>query len=163
VPSVDLATAGGCTGTAANKSFYAEAAAKLPYDIYCAVLPSDYWVEAGDYETDRGGYVEVEYTNGRHFVLMLVQGNICEGPCDFKDALQIDEKIWLGEIGAYLYFMPQPGVAGAQPDISDPDAHGLFMAYAPAGTFRGYALLGMGMSKATFVKLAAAIIEVPNS
>jgi hypothetical protein len=146
-----------CSATTQFKNLFGEAAQREPFDVYCAVLPSDYWVENAIYQLPDGGFVDASYTNPRGFAVMFEEGNLCpEGIhyCEFGSAPV--GRIWLGDMGADLY-AHRIRVALVGPTTN------IYMAFAYVGPGKVYGFLGVGMSQATFVKLAAAVVKVPRS
>lgn len=71
--------AAGCTGTAKNQAFYASAAGKVSWAVYCPVLPAGWHVEAGQYGTAKGGTLEIDYKGPDGAHLKLQEGAICNG------------------------------------------------------------------------------------
>ncbi len=145
-----------CSGTAQFKNLFAEAASRLPFAVYCAVVPSDYWIQSGSWESPDGGFVETDYRNGRDFLLVLEQGNLCPtGDCEI--GLKDQGRIWLGDMGADLFALSMT------PNIVVAPSPTLYLALARPSRGHDYALIGMGMSKGTFIKLAAAVVKVPRT
>ena len=66
---VDGATA--CTGSDANRDFYAAAAGALDWAVYCPVLSSGWFVNTGEYTLRDGGRLTIEYKGpaGARFAL----------------------------------------------------------------------------------------------
>jgi hypothetical protein len=155
IPSTRTTAADKCSGTAKNKAFFVEAAAAVPFPVYCAVLPSDWWISSGDIwpatEYNPAG-IQVDYENGRGFLLTLRMGGDCDGSCRVPAGLAEAgyPRIWFGDRGAYLIYTPDPGSLTT----------GLITAWSPGTDDTGCILDGWGMSKATFVKIAAAMVRV---
>jgi hypothetical protein len=72
--------AAACTGTDANREFFATVATKVDWDVYCAVLPKGWSVDTGSYRTAGGGWLKIAYkaSGGRRFELR--EGAFCTDP-----------------------------------------------------------------------------------
>jgi hypothetical protein len=79
-PSASPSIAASCTGTDANREFFATVATKVPWDVYCAVLPRGWSVDTGSYRTSNGGWLKIAYkaSGGRRFELR--EGAFCTDP-----------------------------------------------------------------------------------
>lgn len=76
-PSPD---ATGCSGSAANQEFYAKAADALPFDVYCAALPSGWSLVSASYRSAAGGKLEISYKGPGGATFVLRQGpDACTG------------------------------------------------------------------------------------
>jgi hypothetical protein len=67
----------GCSGDEKNRSFFAAAAANLPWDVYCGVLPDGWFVEAGNYRLAGGGTLRITYDGPNGARLELREGGVC--------------------------------------------------------------------------------------
>lgn len=67
-------TAAGCSGSDANREFFAEAAEALAFETYCAVLPSGWSLVSGGYRGASGGRLEISYKGPGGATLLLRQG-----------------------------------------------------------------------------------------
>jgi hypothetical protein len=69
-----------CSGTDANREFYVTVASHVTWDVYCAVLPKGWSVDAGSYRTSSGGWLKIAYkaSGGRRFELR--EGAFCTDP-----------------------------------------------------------------------------------
>jgi hypothetical protein len=138
--------AAGCTGTPTNKAFFVEAASKLHFDVYCAVLPTSWWLDSGSYVTASGGYLEVSYKNAGGAELGIREGGWC--PPDMACIAP----------GATIGPASFDGLAGT-----------LYLnttTYTLAvGTYANplYMMIGHGMSQAQFTAWAAAVLQVPKA
>jgi hypothetical protein len=138
--------AAGCTGTAEHQAFFAEAASLLGFDVYCAVLPSGWWLQAASYVLPDGGYLEVEYKNTSGVSFVLREGKWC--PPD-KVCVAVGPLIGTASFG---------GLGG--------DLYLNNTAYTlRVGTSANprYLMVGSGMTQAQFTAWAAALIVVPGS
>jgi len=138
-----------CTGNASNKAFFVEAASKEPFDVYCAVLPSSWWLEQGEYTLPGGGKVTVQYKNAAGAAIIIIEGAWCTttpAACS-PHTSTIGPASFGGLSGtAYIY------AGGATRVI-----------YVNPGTDHAYAFFGDGMTQAQFVAYAAAVVKVPRS
>jgi hypothetical protein len=149
--------AAACTGTPQFTDLFAEAAAKEPFDVYCAVLPADYWIQDGNYVLSDGGIVTIHYTNPSGFQLSLEEGNLCaSGPSSCAMSVPSSGRIWFGDLGADLYATTMAVAGDAAPQTT-------YLAFVYAGPGRVYGLTGSGMGKETFANLSAAIVKVAAS
>jgi hypothetical protein len=132
-----------CTGTAENKAFFVDAASKLKFDVYCAVLPSSWWLDSGFYVVPDGGYLNVEYKNAAGASFTLREGAWCP-----------PEKACIAH-GPAIGPAPFDGLAGTL--------------HLNAGTYTlevgtwadpAYLMVGSGMSEAQFRAWAAALVKV---
>jgi hypothetical protein len=133
-----------CTGNDKNKEFIAEAAAKLTFDVYCAVLPSRYWVAGGKYTLPAGGTLELDYADAAGASIVIQEGNWCSG-C----GIAADH-----HYGAAAF----DGITGDFWSLTD-----TWIMVVPSITDPSYMLRGRGMSKANFLAWAAALKKVPKS
>jgi len=137
--------AAACTGSAANKAFFLDAASKLTFDVYCAKLPSTWWLETASYVLPDGGYLEAHYKNAGGAELGLREGRWCPPG----------------------YFCSAPG-ATIGPASFDGLAGTLYLNNTTytlqVGTYANpeYLMVGHGMTQAQFVAWAAAMVKVPK-
>lgn len=75
--SAGTGAAAGCTGTDENRQFFEAAAATLDWTVYCAVLPSGWFVDAGEYRRAGGGRLEIAYRGPKGAHLQLREGAFC--------------------------------------------------------------------------------------
>ncbi len=67
-----------CSGSDDNRTFFAQAADTLSFEIYCAVLPSGWSLVGGSYRSASGGRLEISYKGPGGATLRLRQGpNAC--------------------------------------------------------------------------------------
>jgi hypothetical protein len=140
--------AAACTGNDTNKAFFAEAASLEPFDVYCAVLASSWWVQSGQYTLPNGGEVTVSYTNTAGALISIGQGSICPPP---KVCASFGSNIGsasFGGLGATLYLV---------------DSTPRWMVVVGPTSDPRYLMSGQGMTQAQFVNIAAALVKVPGS
>ena len=75
--SAGTGTADACTGSADNRSFYANLAASVSWDVYCAVLPKGWVVDSGRYRLANGGWLKISYKGPGGATLSLSEGAFC--------------------------------------------------------------------------------------
>jgi hypothetical protein len=69
--------AAACSGTDKNREFFRAAAAAVNWTVYCAVLPSGWFVDSGRYRGSGGGWVEIAYKGPGGARLELHEGAFC--------------------------------------------------------------------------------------
>lgn len=69
--------AAGCSGTAANRDFFAAVAQGVSWQVYCAVLPAGWFIETGNYQLGSGGRLMVAYKGPNGARLTLQEGAFC--------------------------------------------------------------------------------------
>lgn len=71
------ASAAACTGLDRNREFFAQVAAGVAWDVYCAVLPAGWIVDAGSYRLPAGGKLDIAYKGPSGRRLQLREGAFC--------------------------------------------------------------------------------------
>lgn len=132
-----------CSGTADHKSFFAEAAAVLTFDVYCAVLPSGWWLKAASYTVPNGGYLEVTYGSATQ-TFVVREGRDC--PPD-KACIAYG-----GPVGAASF-----GPLSGQLYLNSTTYSLVVTSPKP------YVMYASGMTQARFTSIAAAFVKVPKS
>jgi hypothetical protein len=132
-----------CSGTADNRAFFQDAANKLSFTVYCAKLPSGWYLSAAEYKQPGGGWLKATYRNSAGAQLEISEGAFCTGACSPGTNVGAGK---FGDLGGQLYSL-SPG----------------FAVYVAAGTTRGYTSKGTGMTQATFAALSAALNKVPKA
>lgn len=74
------APAAACTGNDKNREFFALVAAAVDWDVYCAVLPARWSVDAGSYRLPAGGKMDIAYKGPGGRRLQLREGAFCTDP-----------------------------------------------------------------------------------
>lgn len=69
--------AAACSGSDANREFFAQAARSMAWSVYCAVLPEGWFVEQGNYQLAAGGRLDVTYRGPSDARLSLAEGTLC--------------------------------------------------------------------------------------
>lgn len=75
--SAGTGAAAGCTGTDENRQFFEAAAGDLDWQVYCAVLPSGWFVGTGGYRQAGGGRLEITYRGPGGARFELHEGGFC--------------------------------------------------------------------------------------
>jgi hypothetical protein len=75
--SAGSGAAAACTGTDENRRFFEAAAGDLNWQVYCAVLPSGWFVDTGGYRQAGGGRLEITYRGPGGARLELHEGGFC--------------------------------------------------------------------------------------
>jgi hypothetical protein len=149
--STATATAAGsglaCTGTAEHLAFFVEAANALTFNIYCAVLPSSWWLSAIEYRQPDGGYLTISYKNLSGGVITVGEGNFCAGVATCWASAS--------DLGTASF--------GDKSGLLKQLSGGQYAVFVDPGTASGYQITGKGMSQADFVAMAAAMVKVPKS
>jgi len=133
-----------CTGTADHKAFFVDAASNLSFDVYCAVLPSSWWLQTVEYTLPDGGHFSASYKNAAGAIISTGQGNICKPP---KVCASLGGNIGatsFGGLPATLYTTESGGYALMVGPISNPS----------------YIMSGQSVTKAQFVSYAAGMVKV---
>ena len=66
-----------CTGSAKTRDFFTAIAEAVSWPVYCAVLPSGWFVEAGEYHLANGGQMVISYRTNAGGHLELREGRWC--------------------------------------------------------------------------------------
>lgn len=139
--------AGGCTGDADKRAFFADAANKLPFSVYCAALPSGWLFTNANYTLPSGGMLSITYKGPAGAQLALQEGAFCTtsaSVCSPHDKV----------IG--------PAKFGDLAGTLDTLGSG-FAIYVGAGTAHGYTAKGTGVTQAAFTSIVKALVKVPKS
>jgi hypothetical protein len=131
-----------CTGNEAHQAFFVHAAADLPFDVYCAVLPSSWWLDDASYD---GPFLEVAYRNGAGDGIWLFEGGWCP-----PDA-------WCAGPGAPIGSASFDGLGGTLYSSGS-----YFTVQVGTVANPAYLMGGAGMSQAQFKAWAAAVVKVPK-
>jgi len=137
--------AAACTGTAANKAFFVEAAANLPFDVYCGVMPSGWWLESAEYQLPGGGHLDARYKNAAGAEIDTREGHFCTAPTFCAVMGSPAGSASFGGLSGTL-FVVEPYYSIVLPPPTDPR----------------YWIVGHGMGRAKFLQIAAAFVRVPR-
>jgi hypothetical protein len=142
--SSGLGPATACSGTDRNREFFEAAAAAVTWTVYCAVLPTGWFVESGRYRGSGGGWVEIAYKGPGGARLELQEGAFC------ADA---DGCVPPGTDSGEASFGNRPGTLVAL------DGGG-WAVVVDRGKTLSWLAVGMGINEATFRRLAGALAIV---
>jgi hypothetical protein len=139
-----------CTGSAEHQAFFAETAAKLSFDVYCAHLPSGWYLQEAAYELPNGGKLTIEYKGPGGATLSIAEGAYCTtSAADCSPHASIRGTAAFGDKPGMLDVLTTP------PDV--------LVVYVNPGTSHAYQISGTNLTQAKFVALAAAMTLVPKS
>jgi hypothetical protein len=141
--------AGGCLGTQDNQDFFALAANKLTFAVYCATPRSGWYVNGGTYTQPNGGTLNVAYKGSGGATLALKEGAFCTtsaAACSTHIGGSLGSASF-GDLTGTLY-----AIAG-----------GGYAIYVAPGTAHGYTAIGTNVTQGTFVSIVSALIRVPKS
>jgi hypothetical protein len=134
-----------CTGTAANIDFIAAVAHQLSFGVYCAALPSGWWLQSGQYHTSGGGAVTLQYKSSGGYTINLYEENN-GSTCVAADLLGPAK---FGDLNGQLYYQSH-----------SPLTWGLNARPVVGLCYRAY---GTGLSQAKFVAYMAGLKLVPKN
>lgn len=144
-PSATPGTAAGCTGEERHQDFYADVAAAVDWDVYCAVLPDGWFFEAGNYRLAGGGRMAATYRGPGGTSLELQEGAFCPDGSGCLPAGQDAGAARFGDRDAALV-------------IGD----GVMAVVADRGAAVSWMAVGRGLDEATFTDLAASLLRVAD-
>lgn len=130
-----------CTGSDDNRAFFAAAAVVMDWDVYCAVLPSGWFVQSGQYRQANGGFLEITYSGSGGRTLALREGAFCGDPSGCVPAGP--------EIGAASF--------GAIEGTLISGADGSWAVVVARGQSLSWLAVGSGMDETAFRALAGAL------
>jgi len=139
--------ASGCSGADAFQAFFAQAAVREPFDVYCGVVPKDWSVSAVAFERD-GLILDLIYENGTGGMLEIGEGDFC-GP-------SADE---CSQRAATLGTVAFGDVHGELVKL-DANSGYTYAIFVDPGTPWAHEIDGKGVSQADFVSLAAGLLRV---
>ena len=148
--SIATSVASACTGNADHQAFFAEASSKLPFDVYCASLPSGWYLQDGAYVQAAGGKLTIDYKGPGGATLSVAEGAFC--------TTSVAACSTHASIRGTASFGDKPGmldVLTTPPDV--------FIVYVNPGTKTAYQVSGTNLTQARFVALAADMTLVPKS
>ena len=143
-PSAGAGPASDCTGTEENRTFYGSVASAVDWTVYCPVLPSGWFVEAGQYRLAGGGRMSIAYRGPGGDRFALDEGAWCTDGSGCVPA---------GEDLGTTAFGDRTGTLIATQD-------GNYAIIVDAGSAISWALTGDGLDEATVRTFGAALIAV---
>jgi hypothetical protein len=140
--------AAACTGTPEHQAYFVKAASALEFDVYCAVLPSGWWLQSSGFD-QRADYLGVAYKNNAGDFFVLAEGRLCENLSHCMDGgLSIEGPASFG------------GLAGSLRLVANPPA--IYDIVVTPHSVPGYEALGGGISRAQLVQFTASLVRVPK-
>ena len=139
--------AGGCSGKVSNQSFWVETANKVPFTVYCAVVPSPWYFAAASSTYGASGTVTASYQTTGGAKIEIKEGAFCTSSASACSA----HNTVLGSANFGDLTGSLDGVGTG------------FAIYVSPGTAHGYTATGTGVSQSAFVNIVAALIKVPKS
>ena len=144
-PTTGSGSAAACSGSDANRDFFADAASALDWVVYCAVLPSGWFVNTGEYTLRDGGRLTIEYKGpgGARFALDESASCATAQGCP-PNGTEVGPAE-LGGLNGTLVALDDGGLAVYATDAS--------------GAWRA---TGTGLDQDLFTRLAADLVEVSD-
>jgi hypothetical protein len=136
--------AAACSGTAQNRDFFRAAATVMAWTVYCAVLPSGWFVDSGQYRQAAGGWIQIAYKGPGGARLELHEGAFCSAS---------DGCVPPGTESGDASFGDRTGTLVALTD-------GGWAVVVDRGTAISWLAVGSGLDEATFRQLAGALATV---
>jgi hypothetical protein len=124
----------------------ADAARDLAFNVYCAVLPSNWWVQKGSYTQPNGGFLELVYKNSSGAILTLWEGGWCPPS---NACIAVGPAVGAASFGGLAGTLYQNGTA---------------LSLGVGAYASGYMMKGSTttMSQAQFLAYGAALVKVPR-
>jgi hypothetical protein len=138
----------GCSGSAENQTFFAEAAKAMRWPVYCAVLGDHWFLDTGTYRLANGGELEVAYNGPGDVHISIVEGNVCD---------QVGSDI---DVCAPRDSVIGPAPLGDQMGELARLSNGLVLD-VDRGANPSWRVTGLGLSEAAFRAICAAMYRVP--
>jgi hypothetical protein len=142
--SAGTGAAAACSGTDKNREFFQAAAAAVSWTVYCAVLPTGWFVESGTYRGSGGGWLQIAYKGPGGARLELREGAFCSAA---------DGCVPPGSDSGVGTFGDRPGT------LVKLDSGG-WAVVVDRGKPISWLAVGTGVDQATFQRLAAALAIV---
>jgi len=139
-----------CTGSDANRAFFAQAAVAMSWPVYCAVLPDGWYLESGTYRLAAGGQLSVTYRGPGDVHIAMVQGNVCDGVGTDVDVCAPRDAV----IG--------PAAMGDRTGDLGRLANGLVLD-VDRGANPSWRVTGLGVTESDFQAIGAAMLRVDAS
>ena len=148
-PSEEPTASGGgaadaCTGTADNKTFFANVAGAVDWSVYCPALPSGWFVQSGSYRLAGGARLEISYRGPAGAHIDLKEGAFCSSSDGCAPG---------GTDSGTAPFGDREGSLVAVGD-------GSWAIAVDAGSNPSWLLTGTGLSEAAFRAIAAGLVVV---
>lgn len=134
--------AAACAGNDDNRDFFAAVAEAVDWVVYCPVLGSGWFVDAGQYRLAGGGWMEIAYRGPDGARLEFRQGAACSDPGCVPS----------GEDAGEVAFGDMTGTLVVMDD-------GLAVVVDPGAT-PSWTVTGMGLGQEAFEGIAADLVRV---
>jgi hypothetical protein len=135
--------ADGCSGLQANKDWWAAESKHLVFTVYCGSMPSGWYFESANDNYNNGGMMYASYNGPSGATFSVFEGKF--DPTIHGPSLGSAN---FGDLGGTLYSA----------------APAAFALLVNPGTTHAYQAVGSGsITQATFVNLAARMVQVPKS
>ena len=135
--------AAACSGTAANRDFFASVATAVDWAVLCPVLPDGWFVEGGQYRLAGGGWLEIAYEGPDGERLAVRQG----APCDAAGCLPSGTELGAADYG---------DLSGTLLDLGN----GRYAVVVDPGQDPSWTVVTDGLAEADVRLIAAAFTEV---
>jgi len=139
--------AGGCSGKASNQSFWVGTANNVPFTVYCGVVPGPWIFTSANSTYGPTGMVTATYGTTAGAIIEIQEGTFT--PVSLTGCSTTATSVGNAKFG---------DLAGKL----DSFGSGCYAVYATSGAYH-YAATGSGVTQASFVSIAAALIKVPKS
>jgi hypothetical protein len=143
-PSAGTGPAAACSGTDKNREFFSSAAAAVKWTVYCAVLPTGWFVDSGTYRSSGGGWLQIAYKGPGGARLELREGAFCTTPDGCVPAGTDSGSASFGDRSGTLVKVDSGGWA----------------IVVDRGQPISWLAVGTGMDQATFQRIAGALATV---
>jgi hypothetical protein len=135
--------ASACQPAGSNPNFWPGIAQSVSWDVYCAVLPKGWTVDAGQYRLAKGGWLKISYKGPNGAAIFLCEGSFPTDPgCSISGADSGDAT-----------FGSKPGT------LVTTDAGGFAIA-VDRGQQPSWLMIASGLDQATTTSLGAALALV---
>ncbi len=119
----------------------------MSWSVYCAVLPTGWFVEAGSYRVANGGHLNITYRGPGSARLAIAEGNVCDGlGTDIDVCAPRDTVIGPAALGDLVGELGQEGT-GLVLDVD-------------RGANPSWRVTGLGITETDFIALCAAMVRV---
>lgn len=133
-----------CTGNANNQDFFAKLAQGVDWEVYCAVLPSGWFVDTGSFRLANGGWMVLSYNGPAGARIELSEGAFCTEPGGCVPT---------GAATGTGFFGDRPGTLYAAED-------GSWAIAVDPGEPISWMVVGSGLTESDFTDYAAALLQI---
>jgi hypothetical protein len=139
--SAGAGTVEGCTGTDDNRTFFANAATRFSWPVYCAVLPARWFVEVGSFKS---GKLDISYKGPSGARFELHEGAVCAAGVDCTPSGTDGGTVPFGDRTATLIHVDDGSLA----------------AVVDRGASTSWLAIGTGLDDAAFRTITTALIRL---